>query len=101
RLKHGFAVGLGMIIEAGIASQLGLIEKDDLLHQKKVIESFGISPISYKKSQLIRIMKHDKKNIRMSRNDDLRSLQIPIVLPVKTGKVKIRNFSLQELEDLL
>lgn len=98
KIKHGFAVGLGMIQEAEISYKTGLLSKNNLIRQKEIIKQFGIKPFKYNKKKLLNIIKNDKKNIRVSNK---LKLIIPFVLPLKTGKVIIKDFTLTELNKLL
>ncbi len=98
KIKHGFAVGFGMIKESEISNKLGYLSENDLTRQRTILEAVGIKPIKYNKQKLLNMIKNDKKNIKLK--DDL-ELIIPIVLPKKTGKVIIKNFTLKELENLI
>ena len=98
KIKHGSAVGFGMIKESEISNKLGYLSGNDLIRQRKIIEMFGIRPIKYNKQKLLDIIKNDKKNVKAG--DDL-ELIIPIVLPERIGKVIIKNFTLHELHNLI
>ncbi len=87
-----------MIKESEISNKLGYLSGNDLIRQRKILEMVGIKPIKYNKQKLLDIIKNDKKNVKAG--DDL-ELIIPIVLPEKTGKVIIKNFTLHELENLI
>ena len=98
RLSHGFAVGFGMQVEAEISNKLGYLSDTDLDSVRKIIGGFGIKPVKYSKKRLLNIIKNDKKNHRIKNGLEL---VIPLVLPESIGKVRIRNFSLKELDELL
>ncbi len=98
RLSHGLAVGFGMQVEAEISNKLGYLSDTDLDSVRKIIGGFGIKPVKYSKKMLLNIIKNDKKNHRIKNGLEL---VIPLVLPESIGKVRIRNFSLKELDELL
>ncbi len=97
KLKHGFAVFLGILKESEIANRLGEISDSDLKRIKNVINNFYKENVIYNKENLIRIIKNDKKNVKTSKLE----LIIPLNLPQKIGKVKIKNFTVDELEKYL
>ena len=97
KLKHGIAVGFGMIKEALIAHKLGLLNDNDCGRIIKLINSFGIKDKNYDKNKILKAMQSDKKNSK----DDKLDISIPLILPRKIGKFEIRNFSLDEIEKYL
>lgn len=97
KLKHGFAVLLGILKESEIANRLGEISDSDLERIKNVVNAFNKENINYNKEGLIKIIKNDKKNVKTNKLE----LIIPLVLPQKIGKVKIKNFTIDELEKYL
>lgn len=82
-ISHGEAVGLGMVYEGKISNRLGLLNKEDLERQNRLIRSAGL-PAIYKGNpdDLIEIMKKDKK---------AESGEIYFILPAKIGEVKREN----------
>lgn len=98
RLKHGLAVGYGILKESEISHKLGYLPKEGLMRIGQIINKFGIKPVKYNKKRLLNIIKNDKKNIRIKPGLEP---AIPLVLPIKIGKVMIRNFSLEELKGLI
>ena len=87
KLKHGSAVAYGMIKESYIANKLGGISEDEFNRIKGIINKFHKNEIKYNKVKLINMIKNDKKNIKTNKLE----LIIPIVIPEKIGKVKIKN----------
>ncbi len=98
RLKHGQAVGFGILKESEISHKLGYLSKTDIMRIVQIINKFGIKPVKYNKKRLLNIIKNDKKNLRVKPGLEP---AIPLVLPKKIGKVMIRNFSLDELKGLV
>ena len=94
KLKHGFAIALGILKESEIAYNLGYLSKTDLSKIEEIMKLFNIKQIKYNKTKLLKIIKNDKKNIKTNKNLEL---NIPIILPEKIGKVFIKNFKLDEL----
>jgi len=78
-MRHGEAVGLGMAGEGWIAWRMGLLGKDDLERQNRLIEASGL-PTSYPgdPGELLEYMRRDKKN---------RGGEIYFVLPTSIGTV--------------
>jgi 3-dehydroquinate synthase len=94
RIKHGIAVGIGMIKEAMISNKLGMLSGNDCSRIIRLINSFGIKDKNYNKSKILKAMQSDKKN---SKDKNLH-ISIPFILPKKIGKFEIRNFSLDEIK---
>ena len=97
KLKHGYAVGLGIIKEAEISNKLGYLGNNDLERIKSIVYSFGVEGKTYNKKKILNILKHDKKNVKKGNSE----ISVPIVLPIKIGEVKIQNFTLDEVEEYL
>jgi 3-dehydroquinate synthase len=83
-LKHGEAVGLGMIAAVRISHALGHMKKDEALRVESVIHSIGSLPsIAALKLRLImEAIQHDKK---------VRDGRVHFVLPLEIGRVEITN----------
>lgn len=65
RILHGFAVGLGILVEAKIAEQLGLLAKVDYLQIKTLLAQLSLHAYHLRKfdpNQVIQATYHDKKN---------------------------------------
>jgi 3-dehydroquinate synthase len=92
RLKHGACVSFGMKTEAAIAARLGLLEQADLDRLTALLALFGSKDIPVRTGPLVRGMIRDKKNRRG---------RIVVVLPVKIGRVVVREFDADELTALL
>jgi 3-dehydroquinate synthase len=63
QLKHGQAVAIGMVAAARLSSRMGILDWDDTLRLKDVIQKAGL-PIKMpdlKIKDIISAMKHDKK----------------------------------------
>lgn len=93
KLKHGYAVAFGIIKESYIANKLGGITLDEFNRIKNIINKFHKIDVKYNKFKLLDVIKNDKKNVKNSKLE----LIVPLVLPQKIGKVKITNFSADEL----
>lgn len=64
RIAHGFAVALGILVEAKIAELLGLLDSKDFLVIKTFLSQFGVKGVSLKKYSIPKIIAatyHDKK----------------------------------------
>lgn len=83
KISHGRAVGLGMAYEGKISNIMGLLSKEDLERQNRLLQAVGL-PINYQGDikSLVEIMKRDKKS---------KDGRIYCVLPTKIGKVKQEN----------
>jgi 3-dehydroquinate synthase len=81
-LKHGEAVGYGMIAAARISTDLGRLSKTDCRLIEGAIASIkGLPPLrGLKASRVLDAMGHDKK---------VRDGAIHFVLPVEIGRVEI------------
>jgi len=63
-IAHGYAVAMGMIVEAGISMDEGLLSKEDFIEIKSLIEqNFKLVHFNNEEiSAILEIMKNDKKN---------------------------------------
>ncbi|WP_419764664.1 MAG: 3-dehydroquinate synthase [Arcobacter sp.] len=81
---HGEAVGIGMIMANEVSKKIGLMNQEDALRVKNVLEKYNI-PTSYKISDVEDFYEHfflDKKSL-----DD----KIKFILPVGIGDCKITD----------
>ena len=63
KIWHGEAVAIGMLVEAKISNKMGILDRDELVRLKSVIERADL-PIKIPNLELAKIiqaMKHDKK----------------------------------------
>lgn len=97
RIKHGFAVGLGMIMESKIAVKEGLLKEREYELIKRVVLSFGVKEEKYNIKKLILYMLSDKKNIKENNLNQL----ITFILPTEIGKVTIKRFSIEKVREML
>ena len=90
RMKHGFAVAHGMLVEAKISVMINSLKKDEEERIKKMIATFGFPAIdsSLSTSKIMELMKSDKK----SKGNKPRFVMID-----KIGKAKSKdnNFSFE------
>lgn len=98
RIKHGLAVGFGMIKESEIAFKLGNMSENDFLKIRDLVSLNGANGFHWTSRTLLPYMAADKKNYLENNSLDL---VIPVVLPTKIGKTVIRKFSLKELLELM
>ncbi len=98
KVKHGLAVGFGMIKESEIAFKLGHLSEKDFLKIKDVASKNGATGFHWTGRTLLPYMAADKKNFFES---DMMNLTIPLVLPTKIGTTVIRKFSLPELLEMM
>ncbi|MCL0091247.1 3-dehydroquinate synthase, partial [Dehalococcoidales bacterium] len=63
KVEHGKAVAIGMLAEARISNKMGILDKNELVRLKSVIEKAGLPTKmpSLKLEKIIQAMKHDKK----------------------------------------
>ena len=92
KMGHGEAVAIGMLAAARISNRLGILDKNELIRLKDVIEGVGLSVEIPKLDigKVIQAIKHDKK---ISRG------KIRFILPKSIGNVFITdevNLSLVE-----
>lgn len=82
---HGEAVAIGMYIEARLSEIIGILNKNDVLRIKALIDTFGLPselPADLNTNNLISHMKLDKK---------VEAGQMKFILPEKIGRVKIQK----------
>ena len=96
KLSHGQAVALGMICAARLAVNLKIFSRQEEARQMFLIQKAGLptslKPFSFSASQVIKVMKHDKK---------VKNGHIRFVLPQKIGKVIVRPILESRLHRLL
>jgi len=66
KIWHGEAVAIGMLVEAKISNKMGILDRDELVRLKSVIERANL-PTEIPKlevEKIIQAMKHDKKILR-------------------------------------
>jgi len=66
KIGHGQAVAIGMVVAANIANRMGVLDEDELIRLKAIIEKAGL-PTTMPKLGIARIMQtmqHDKKVLR-------------------------------------
>lgn len=82
QVLHGYAVALGMLVEAKIAQQLGFLSSDDYQIINRFLQQLNVTPESlnnYNLNELIIAMRGDKKNTNQ---------KIKLVLLTGIGSVK-------------
>lgn len=81
-LRHGEAVALGMGVAAQISERLGLMEKGDVVRQRRLLEQLGfeLEPPRLDPLKLIEVMHRDKK----VEGDSIR-----LVLPTGIGSTPV------------
>jgi 3-dehydroquinate synthase len=85
RFLHGEAVAIGMYIEARLSEIIGILNKNDVIRIKALIDTFGLPselPADLNTNNLISHMKLDKK---------VEAGQMKFILPEKIGRVKIQK----------
>jgi 3-dehydroquinate synthase len=84
-LSHGQAVALGMVAAARVAVSLKLFSPQEESRQLFLIQKAGLpvnlARFSFRASQIVEVMKHDKK---------VKHGQIRLVLPQRIGQVIVR-----------
>ena len=82
RLKHGEAVGFGMIAAARISELLGRMSKDQALAVESAIRSIGELPAlaGLRQKAVMQAIQHDKK---------VRDGAVHFILPLEIGRVEI------------
>jgi len=98
KILHGFAVSVGMVIEAQVSNKIGILPKEDLEKIKEILSLYGL-PTSLRElklkpriiSDMVRFMRSDKKSI---------SGEIHMSLPKRIGEM-IDSFSLPVEESLI
>lgn len=79
---HGYAVGIGMLVEAKVAQLSGTLSVSDFLQLTDLLSKLGITKnliTNYEASEVIRAMRGDKKNINQ---------QISLILLSGIGSTK-------------
>lgn len=95
RYLHGEAVAMGMHLEAVLSEKIGLLDKQQCLRIKSMIDSYSLPselPTDMNISRLIAHMKFDKK---------VEARQIKFILPERIGKVIIKKGNIKELNEYL
>lgn len=95
KLKHGFAIGLGMILESKIALNEKMLSISDFNRIEKLIKAFNTKNIKYDRKKFFKMIVHDKKNVKNEKN--LEQL-ITFVLPVQIGKTIIKKYSISQIK---
>ena len=98
KIKHGFAVGLGMMRVAQLAYSLNLLKMREAEKIRKILQTWGVRERKISLKKMLNVMAHDKKNIYSGKT---KKLEVPIVLPQKIGKVVIKNFTMEDLKKLM
>ncbi len=92
-VSHGLAVGTGLVIEANIAKQIGILKDDTDNILKECVDKYNLYlKQDYDIESFVNAMKNDKKN-----NDK----KIVFMLPEKIGKYKEYKLSEQETKTIL
>ncbi len=84
KIWHGEAVAIGLLVEAGISSRLGMLSEEELNRLKEVLEKAGLPTHipALNPGELIEAMKHDKKIVQG---------KIKFVLPKRIGEAIITD----------
>jgi 3-dehydroquinate synthase len=66
KVEHGKAVAIGMLAAAKISNRMGILDKNELLRLKSLIERAGLPTKipNLKVKEIIQAIKHDKKVLR-------------------------------------
>lgn len=90
-MPHGEAVGIGMVLAAGLSEKLGLISRQDVDRLRHLIEKFHL-PVIYQHGfeDVFEVMKRDKK-----RDGD----SIGLILLERIGEAVIRNIEMATLKN--
>lgn len=92
---HGEAIAIGMCIEARLSEALGLLDKEEILRIKLIIDSFGLPSELPKDIKIGKLIKHIKLDKKMDAG------QIKFILPLRIGKVIIKKGNIEEIEKYL
>lgn len=98
KVRHGLAVGFGMIKESEIAFKLGHLTEKDFLKIKELAGMNGATGFHWTARTLLPYIATDKKNFLEA---DMMNIAVPLVLPTKIGQTIIRKFSLPELLEMM
>lgn len=96
RYLHGEAIAIGMNVEARISELMGLLDKEDALRIKAVIDSYGLPSFFLEGMNVDHLITHmlvDKK---------IEAGEMRFVLPIRIGEVKIKNgISIEVIKEAL
>ena len=89
KLKHGFAISVGMVIAAKISEKMNFISSNDVTDIIECLEKTGL-PVTYdiNKEEVIKLMSRDKKK---------QGFNINFIALEKIGKAKIVSMKIEEL----
>ena len=88
-ISHGLAVGTGLVVEAEIAKQIGILKDDTNYILKQCVDKYNLYlSLNFDIESFVNAMKNDKKN-----NDN----KIVFMLPEKMNCYKNYKLSEQEL----
>lgn len=85
RFLHGEAVAIGMCVESRLSLMLGLIERDEVLRVRSVVDSFGLPsemPAHIDINGILSSIQLDKKAV---------AGELKFILPEKIGSVRIHK----------
>lgn len=91
RIKHGFAVAIGLVLATHLAEKLGVLRVPFLPDLLKLLDKYGLPsklPADMSMDTVIEAMRHDKKR-------DNHGLKL--ILPQKVGKVLVKAVNENEL----
>lgn len=66
-ISHGEAVAVGLVFAARLAERLGRIDEERVLQHQRIVAAYGLEsrlPFGLEIEELLRFMRHDKKNHR-------------------------------------
>lgn len=92
-LRHGEAVAIGMVCEAGLAERLGLAEKGLADQIGRALQGLGLPtaiPAQMSRAEILSVMQVDKKS---------RAGQVRFALPESLGRVRT-GITLQDLNEI-
>lgn len=98
KIKHGFAIGLGMMKAVKLAYTLNLLKMSETEKIRKILQTWGVREKKFSVKKMLNILAHDKKNVY---SGVTKKLEVPIVLPQKIGKVIIKKFTMEDLTKLM
>jgi 3-dehydroquinate synthase len=95
RIPHGRAVGIGMLAETRIGVRTGTTPPAVLAQLEDLMARMGVRIGALPSSKiLLPLIRKDKKNTRSA---DMKEPEIPLILPVTLGRVKVRSFTPKEI----